>query len=130
MRVLAAEEMIGFISFLAVLLVFFSIDIRSRDTDRGLWHELLFEYTSRIGGICAAIALAAGWIFAFTQSPTGIVHLVLLAIPGSISVLGAIVLGVEILFIADVPDPDEANGSDSGQGEESSSPTPGGENRF
>lgn len=110
MRTLAAEEMIGFISFLAVLLVFFAIDIRSRDTDRGLWHELLFEYTSRIGGISAAIALAAGWVFVFTESPTGLVHLVLLAVPGSISVVSAIVLGVEILFVADVPDPAENRG--------------------
>lgn len=108
MRILAAEEMIGFISFLAVLLVFFSIDIRSRDTDRGLWHELLFEYTSRIGGISAAIATASGWVFTFTESPTALLHLLLIAIPGSIAVLGAIILGVEILFLADVPAPEEA----------------------
>src|SRR5690625_4925921 len=97
--------MIGFISYLAVLLVFFAIDIRSRDTDRGLWHELLFEYTSRIGGISAAVSLAAGWIFVFTESPTGVIHLVLLASPGSISVVCARVLGIEILFVADVRHP-------------------------
>lgn len=107
MRILAAEEMIGFISFLAVLLVFFSIDIRSRDTDRDLWHELVFEYTSRIGGVAAAVALATGWVSVFAESPTGVVHLVLLAIPGSLSVLCAILLGIEILFTADVPEPAE-----------------------
>ncbi len=116
MRILAAEEMIGFISFLAVILVFFAIDIRSRDTDRGLWHELLFEYTSRIGGISAAVSLAAGWVFVFTESPTGVVHLVLLATPGTISVLCAIVLGVEILFVADVPDPANNRDDDSVSG--------------
>src|SRR5690625_4583783 len=105
MRTLAAEEMIGFISFLAVILVFFAIDIRSRDTDRGLWHELLFEYTSRIGGISAAVSLAAGWVFVFTESPTGVVHLVLLAIPGSISGLCAIVRGVATPFVSGVRGP-------------------------
>lgn len=105
MRILSAEEMIGFISFLAVLLVFFGIDIRSRDTDRGQWHELLFEYTSRIGGICAAIGIASGWIFTFTDSPTALTHLVLLAVPGSLAVAGAIILGVEILFLTEVPPP-------------------------
>lgn len=107
MRILAAEEMIGFISFLALLLVFFSIDIRSRDTDRDLWHELLFEYTSRVGGIAASVGLASGWIFVFTQSPAAFVHLVLVAIPGSVAVLAAIILGVEILFVPDVPSPGE-----------------------
>lgn len=108
MRILAAEEMIAFISFLALLLVFFSIDIRSRDTDRDKWHELLFEYTSRIGGISAAVAIASGWIFTFADSPTAFAHLVLIAIPGSLAVAGAIILGVEILFLADVPAPEEA----------------------
>lgn len=116
MRILAADEMIGFISFLAVLLVFFSIDIRSRDTDRDLWHELLFEYASRIGGVAAAIAIASGWIFVFTESPTAVAHLVLLAIPGSLSVVSAIVLGVEVLFVADVPDSNESNPSVSNSG--------------
>lgn len=105
MRTLAAGEMIAFISFLAVLLVFFSIDIRSRDTDRDLWTELLFEYTSRIGGVATAIAIASGWIFAFTDTPTTTIHLILLAIPGSIGVLAAIILGIEILFTSNIPDP-------------------------
>lgn len=111
MRTLAAEEMIGFISFLAVLLIFFAIDIRSRDTDRDLWHELLFEYTSRVGGISAAVALALGWIAVFLDNPTSVIHVALMAIPGSVSVLCAIVLGIEILFSAQVPDPDDRSDS-------------------
>lgn len=99
-----SSELVGLISFLAVLLIFFSIDIRGRD--RGdAWHELLFEYSSRVGGVSTAIALTLGWVDMYLPDESEAIHVALVAVPGSIGVLCAILLGVEMLFDSGDPDP-------------------------
>lgn len=112
MRHMPSSELVSLISFLAVLLVFFSIDIRNR-TRGDKWHELLFEYSSRVGGISTAIALTLGWIDMFLPDESEAIHVALVAVPGSIGVLCAILLGVEMLF-------------DSGGADEPAAPEPAG----
>ena len=86
-------------SFLAVLLVFFSIDIKSRDQDDSdPWHMQLFEWTGRIGGVATAIALALGWIDLFLPDNGSPIHVALVAVPGSVGVACAILLGIEMLW--------------------------------
>ncbi|HZK04518.1 MAG TPA: hypothetical protein VFC82_01565 [Actinomycetaceae bacterium] len=94
--------MVSLISFLAVLLVFFSIDIKSRDTSQeDPWHIQLFAWTSRIGGISTAISLALGWIDLFLPDGDSPIHVALVAVPGSLGVACAILLGLEMLFQRD-----------------------------
>lgn len=107
-----SSELVSLISFLAVLLIFFSIDIRNRI--RGdAWHELLFEYSSRVGGISTAIALTLGWVDMFLPDESEAIHVALVAAPGSLGVLCAILLGVEMLFDSGddpaEPEPDAAS---------------------
>lgn len=98
-----SSEMVSLISFLAVLLIFFSIDIRAREPgdDDDPWHARLFEWTSRIGGISTAVALTLGWIDLFLPDEGSPIHVVLVAGPGSIGVGCAVVLGVEMLWQRD-----------------------------
>ncbi|MPV48967.1 MULTISPECIES: hypothetical protein [unclassified Pseudactinotalea] len=100
MRHMPSSELVSLISFLAVLLIFFSIDIRSR-TPGDQWHARLFEYSSRIGGISTAAALTLGWVDMFLPDDSERIHVALVAIPGSLGVLCAIILGVEMLFLRD-----------------------------
>ncbi len=91
--------MVSLISFLAVLLVFFSIDIRSRPSSAtDPWHARMFEWTSRVGGVSTAFALALGWIDLFLPDEGDPIHVALVAIPGSVGVGCAIVLGLEMLW--------------------------------
>ena len=63
MRTITSAEMIDITALLAVLLIFFSIDLRSREpVGTHTWTTRLFEWTSRVGGICTAFALALGWV--------------------------------------------------------------------
>lgn len=99
MRHLPSSEMVSLISFLAVLLIFFSIDIRSRESDvDDPWHARLFEWTSRIGGVTTALALFLGWIDLFLPDEGSPIHVALVAVPGSIGVGCAILLGIEMLW--------------------------------
>lgn len=94
-----SSEMVSLISFMAVLLIFFSIDVRSRDTEPAdPWHKHLFERTSRVGGITTAIALTLGWVDLFLPDEDSPIHVALIAVPGSLGVLCAIILGVEMLW--------------------------------
>ncbi|WP_256074569.1 hypothetical protein [Streptomyces sp. PpalLS-921] len=96
-----SADMVTLISFLAVLLIFFSIDVRSRDSaDSKPWHARLFEWSSRVGGIATALALALGWVDLFLPDETSPIHVVFVAVPGSVAVLCAIVLGLEMLTTA------------------------------
>ncbi len=91
--------MVSLISFLAVLLVFFSIDVRSRDSDASKpWHAHLFEWASRIGGVATAVALTLGWVDLFLPDESSPIHVMFVAAPGSLAVLCAIVLGLEMLW--------------------------------
>ncbi len=91
--------MVSLISFLAVLLIFFSIDIRSREpSDDDPWHAQLFEWTSRIGGVSTAVALTLGWIDLFLPDEGSPIHVALVAGPGSVGVICAVVLGLEMLW--------------------------------
>lgn len=55
MRQMPSSDMVSLISFLAVLLIFFSIDVRARDAAVSKpWHAHLFEWASRIGGVATA----------------------------------------------------------------------------
>lgn len=91
--------MVSLISFLAVLLIFFSIDVRSRDSaDSRPWHAHLFEWASRIGGIATALALALGWADLFLPDERSPIHVAFVAVPGSVGVLCAIALGLEMLW--------------------------------
>ena len=99
MRQMPSSEMVSLISFLAVLLIFFSIDVRSRDSAPSKpWHAHLFEWASRIGGVATALALALGWTDLFIPDQRGVIHVVFVAAPGSVGVLCAIVLGLEMLW--------------------------------
>ncbi len=91
--------MVSLISFLAILLIFFSIDIKSRDLEpTDPWHARLFEWTSRIGGVSAALSLTLGWIDLFLPDEDEHIHVAMVAIPGSVAILAAIVLGLEMLW--------------------------------
>lgn len=99
MRQMPSADMVTLISFLAVLLIFFSIDVRSRDTAATKpWHGHLFEWASRIGGIATAVSLALGWVDLFLPDEGSPIHVALVAAPGSVAVLCAIVLGLEMLW--------------------------------
>lgn len=105
MRTLASSEMIDITALLAVLLIFFSIDIRSREpVDTHTWVTRLFEWTSRIGGVCTAFALALGWVSHFLPDASSALRTVLIAGPGSIGIACAIVLGIEMLWQRSRPD--------------------------
>lgn len=99
MRQMPSSDMVSLISFLAVLLIFFSIDVRSRSSaDSKPWHAHLFEWASRIGGITTALALTLGWVDLFLPDESSPIHVALVAVPGSVAVLCAIVLGLEMLW--------------------------------
>ena len=91
--------MVTLISFLAVLLIFFSIDARAREpAGEGPWHARLFEWASRIGGVATAMALALGWADLFLPDEGSPIHVAFVFVPGSVGVLCAIVLGLEMLW--------------------------------
>lgn len=99
MRQMPSADMVSLISFLAVLLIFFSIDVRSRESAAGRsWAAGLFEWASRVGGVATAAALALGWIDLFLPDESSPIHVVFVAVPGSVAVLCAIVLGLEMLW--------------------------------
>ncbi|MEU3226487.1 hypothetical protein ABZ695_25475 [Streptomyces sp. NPDC006976] len=99
MRTMPSAEMVSLISFLAVLLIFFSIDVRSRDSGASKpWHARLFEWASRVGGIATALALTLGWVDLFLPDENSAIHVAFVAVPGSVAVLCAIVLGLEMLW--------------------------------
>ncbi|NLU70246.1 hypothetical protein [Streptomyces sp. HNM0574] len=99
MRQMPSSEMVDMIAFLAVLLIFFSIDVRSRESpDSGRWHTYLFEWASRIGGVTTALALALGWVDLFLPDEDSPIHVAFVAAPGTVAVLCAIVLGLEMLW--------------------------------
>ncbi|WP_247614606.1 hypothetical protein [Streptomyces tagetis] len=100
-----SADMVSLISFLAVLLIFFSIDVRSRESAASQpWHAHLFEWASRVGGIAAALALTLGWVDLFLPDERSPIHVALVAGPGSVAVLCAIVLGLEMLWQRDSSD--------------------------
>lgn len=106
MRNLPSNELVSLIGFLAVLLLFFSVDVRNRGwDDEDPWHFRLFEWTSRLGGLSTALALAFGWIDLFIPDELGLIPVALVAVPGSVAVACAILLGVEMLFRDRGPDP-------------------------
>lgn len=92
--------MVSLISFLAVLLIFFSIDVRAREDVQPSdpWHARLFGWTSRSGGLCTALALALGWVDLFLPDEKSPIHVAFVAVPGSVAVLCAIALGLEMLW--------------------------------
>ncbi|GGQ89652.1 hypothetical protein OIE82_19640 [Streptomyces althioticus] len=99
MRQMPSSDMVSLISFLAVLLIFFSIDVRSRTTGVSKpWHAHLFEWAARVGGVATAVALALGWVDLFLPDESSPIHVALVAAPGSVAVLCAIVLGLEMLW--------------------------------
>lgn len=102
MRHMPSSEMVSLISFLAVLLIFFSIDIRSREPDADdPWHAKLFQWTSRIGGVATAVALTLGWVDLFLPDEGSPIHVALVAVPGSVGVGAAVLLGLEMLWQRD-----------------------------
>lgn len=100
MREMPSSEMVSLISFFAVLLVFFSIDIRGRVADvAGRPGQMaFFEWVSRTGGVSTAMALTLGWVDLFLPDESSAIHVALIAVPGSVGVLCAIALGVEMIF--------------------------------
>jgi hypothetical protein len=115
MRPMPSSEMVSLISFLAVLLIFFSIDIRSREPeDSDPWHRKLFEWTSRIGGVSTALALTLGWIDLFLDDNGSPIHVGLVAVPGSLGVGCAVLLGLEMLWMRDGTDRDDESEDTSG----------------
>lgn len=100
MRPMPSSELVSMISFLALLLLFFSIDVRARDDSReDPWHKTMFSWVSRAGGVSSAIALAIGWLDLFLPDESTTFHVALIAVPGSIGVACAIILGIEMLFM-------------------------------
>ena len=99
MRQMPSAEMVDMISFLAVLLIYFSIDVRSRTAPgSGPWHRHVFEWASRIGGIATVSSLSLGWVDLFLPDEGSPIHVALVAVPGTIAVFCAIVLGLEMLW--------------------------------
>lgn len=99
MRPMPSSDMVSLISFLAILLIFFSIDVRSRVSASSKPLQLrLFEWASRIGGMATALALALGWADLFLPDRSSPIHVAFVAVPGSVGVLCAIVLGLEMLW--------------------------------
>lgn len=99
MRDMPSSELVSLISFLAVLLIFFSIDVRSRGPQADdPWHVRMFEWTSRIGGLATALALFLGWVDLYLPDDSNTIHVAMVAIPGSIGVGCAIVLGLEMVW--------------------------------
>lgn len=108
LRPMPSVEMVSLISFLAVLLIFFSIDIRSRArADDDPWHVQMFHRTSRIGGISAALALTLGWVDLFLPDEGSPIHVALIAVPGSVAVLCAVTLGLEMIWQPDDEAPED-----------------------
>lgn len=102
MREIPGSEMVDLVALFAVLLIFFSIDIRGRRPDEDdKWHDKLFEWTSRIGGITTAIGVTLAWINMFLAEDRQGIHVAWVAIPGSIAMGCAIILGIEMLFASD-----------------------------
>lgn len=102
LRPMPSAEMVSLASFLAVLLIFFSIDIRSRELEAAdPWHAQLFHWTSRVGGVSAAVALTLGWVDLFLPDEGSPIHVALVAGPGSVAVLCAVTLGLEMLWQPD-----------------------------
>ncbi|HLS04180.1 MAG TPA: hypothetical protein VK030_05405 [Actinomycetales bacterium] len=102
MRQIPGSEMIDLVNLFAVLLIFFSIDVRARKPDDDdEWHDKLFEWTSRIGGITAALGLALAGISMFIAEEKHGFHVMWVAVPAGIAMTCAIVLGVEMLFVRD-----------------------------
>lgn len=102
MREIPGSEMVDLVALFALLLIFFSIDIRGRTPDSDdRWHDRLFEWTSRIGGVTTAIGLTLAWINMFLAEDKQAIHVSWVAIPGSIAMACAIVLGIEMLFVRD-----------------------------
>ncbi len=98
-----SSELVSLISFLAALLIFFSIDVRTRRArgDDAPWHSHLFSWASRLGGVSTALALTLGWVDLFLPDDDGTIHVAFVAVPGSLGVLCAIILGVEMLWQKD-----------------------------
>lgn len=97
-----SSEMVSLISFFAVLLIFFSIDVRNRPrSSEDPWHARVFEWTSRTGGLSTAIALTLGWVDLFLPDDGSLIHVALVAVPGSVGVACAVVLGLEMLWQRD-----------------------------
>ncbi|MDN5771035.1 MAG: hypothetical protein L0H24_09100 [Microlunatus sp.] len=108
-----SSEMVSLISFLAVLLVFFSLDIKSREpSPEDRWHAQLFEWASRLGGVSTALALALGWIDLFLPDEPNPIHVAFVALPGSLGVLCAIALGLEMLWQRDTDETNPIDQSD------------------
>lgn len=102
MRHIPGSEMVDLVNLFAVLLIFFSIDVRSRKPDDDdEWHDKLFEWTSRVGGITAALGLAVAAVDMFIAEEKQAFHVVWVAIPAAIAMLCAIILGIEMLFARD-----------------------------
>ena len=99
MRQMPSADLVSLFSFLAVLLIFFSIDVRSRSSAGSKpWHAHLFEWASRTGGLATALSLALGWADLFLPDESSPIHVAFVAVPGSVGVLCAIVLGLEMLW--------------------------------
>lgn len=99
MRQMPSADLVSLISFLAVLLIFFSIDVRARESGGAQsWDALVFEWASRVGGVATALSLALGWIDLFLPDESSPIHVAFVAAPGSVGVLCAIVLGLEMLW--------------------------------
>lgn len=107
MRSMPSSEMVSLISFLAVLMIFFSIDIKSREPgDDDPLHRQMFEWVGRVGGVSTAVALTLGWIDLFLPDEGSPIHVAMVAVPGSVGVACAIILGLEMLFLGK-PDPSD-----------------------
>jgi len=99
-----SSELVSLISFLAALLIFFSIDVRTRNAqDDAPWHSHLFSWASRLGGVSTALALTLGWVDLFLPDESSPIHVAFVAVPGTLGVLCAIVLGIEMLWQKDRP---------------------------
>ena len=99
MRQMPSSDMVSLISFLAVLLIFFSIDVRSRvSSSPQPWHAHFFAWASRIGGVSTALSLTLGWTDQFLPDVIRPMNTAFVAAPGSLGVLCAIVLGLEMLW--------------------------------
>lgn len=124
MRDMPSSELVSLISFLVVLLLFFSIDTKARERRGDLSLKgRIYHWVGHTGGIATGLALIVAWIDLWLHDDDPTIHVSYIAIPGSIGVLCAVLVGLEMLLerageddspdSAPPPSGDPALGSDS-----------------
>ncbi|MBO1901754.1 hypothetical protein J4H92_07295 [Leucobacter weissii] len=96
---LGTGQLVEFAGLLVTLMIFFSIDAKYRFSRTGGTARILFHGASIVGGIATAVGLVVVWIEMFLPEEDRTIHLLMYFVPASVSVLAALVLAVEVIFL-------------------------------